>query len=980
MAQAGFPFTGLQSEGAGMNYGAVVQGLNQLSLQLSQGTPTAILSSGTSSATANAALMQAAANSGYLSIAPQPGVYYFNSTIVLPSLCDVVIPSGVELRAVPVTPSVAGNNFRAFTNANFQSTYQSISSITPTFQTPYASGSLGTIATVVTSAAHPFTGLTRQFVYIRGDYNDMYNGIFEVNTVVNSTTFTIAMGQGSAGLAASYGDGPAMQMAPADAFINITGGGTINMDSPNTAIWTDRTAANAWGNPGPNYLDHCIAFNKVLKPRVEGIYIQKVRRYGVMLQTCVESIVRRVSFDTFADGVHHYGPQWDPLVEDVIGTTGDDGVIFQPIDGASFSQYQAEATGGNIYRPKVKRLNFRHTRNDGALMFYCSGGNAPTAISVNTIANNVPATISGTPVGTGGTFSGGSTYQLQVVALNTMTGQTIYAYTAQTAITIAASGSVTLTLPTAPGFLFSVYMGVGALTNFAKLSAAQNGSTDAKSLMGGQALTLTDLGGAGTPGSVTTGQLFTFTGTPPAAGNAVIFTAAQAGVIPGKTYYVLPWGLSSTTMLISTLPRGAPLSGVTTGSALTLTGKWDVGYQFRGNISIEDVATQEGLGGGIAVGSTSYVPFGCAIDNISAKNISGISFRMASGDQSTMATVGSVVVENASNDLYNGSNMGSNFDAIIGVYTFRAANFLNVNNNTFCSPAAQSNIGQLLFDSCLFRNADSQGVLKLINGNVNTLNRITFRDCVFGAGVQGIAGGTFANTPLLEIIGGRAESAHGAMLTLNGGSQSMNVLIRDFDNANQIFNILTPYSGTLKLNVMGLGNSASIFSNFTISGATITMQNPDGTCPVDITKLSASASGQIARHFVGTANFVPNNVMAVNNGAGWQVLGGAKQTITAAGSMTPDFSAGNLITISTLGAGPTAYTINNPSNMPTVIGETAQFTFADGGGAGNTVSWGTNYVFPTAFTVTGIGSTKKSTAVFRFDGTNLIAIGANSWA
>jgi hypothetical protein len=56
--------------------------------------------------------------------------------------------------------------------------------------------------------------------------------------------------------------------------------------------------------------------------------------------------------------------------------------------------------------------------------------------------------------------------------------------------------------------------------------------------------------------------------------------------------------------------------------------------------------------------------------------------------------------------------------------------------------------------------------------------------------------------------------------------------------------------GTIALYVTGMTYAGTIFVGY---AGTLTMYNPDGSCPVDITKLSRAGAGQIAKHNGGTA-------------------------------------------------------------------------------------------------------------------------------
>lgn len=99
------------------------------------------------------------------------------------------------------------------------------------------------------------------------------------------------------------------------------------------------------------------------------------------------------------------------------------------------------------------------------------------------------------------------------------------------------------------------------------------------------------------------------------------------------------------------------------------------------------------------------------------------------------------------------------------------------------------------------------------------------------------------------------------------------------------------------------------------------------------------------------------------------------QSVAYAAAITPDFNSGTLVVVGALTG---AITVNNPSNVP-AEGLLVAFSFTEDGSGGSGVSWGTNYIFPTAWSNTGNTASKKSRALFISDGTKLVAIGANSW-
>ena len=110
--------------------------------------------------------------------------------------------------------------------------------------------------------------------------------------------------------------------------------------------------------------------------------------------------------------------------------------------------------------------------------------------------------------------------------------------------------------------------------------------------------------------------------------------------------------------------------------------------------------------------------------------------------------------------------------------------------------------------------------------------------------------------------------------------------------------------------------------------------------------------------------------MTVNN-----TIESTVQAPVFAASYTPDLGLGCTITVGTLTAG---ITVNNFTNVPRK-GTIVKVYFTQDGTGGWGVTWGTNYIFPTAWSNTGNTAGKKSSVTFQSDGTVLVAQGANSW-
>lgn len=158
--------------------------------------------------------------------------------------------------------------------------------------------------------------------------------------------------------------------AAADANITIEGSRGATFDAQYSAAGF----ANA-GSPQ----DNPMVFRRVLNLVVDGV---TVRDGGVghcpSIQDCEFPIVRNMHMDgpNAGDGPHVFGRTTNPLIENLSGTSADDGAVFQPIDGSLFTFLLYGSgldLGGDIFNPTARNIRLRHSGNSGACVFYPNG-------------------------------------------------------------------------------------------------------------------------------------------------------------------------------------------------------------------------------------------------------------------------------------------------------------------------------------------------------------------------------------------------------------------------------------------------------------------------------------------------------------------------------------------------------------------------------------------------------------------------------
>lgn len=308
-------------------------------------------------ASANVAVMQADLDAGRGVSLTNAGDYYVNAALVVPSGGSVHVGPGVRIIAVPPTPG--GTAFPICRNANFSATPVSISSITAV-----KFGVRNIRLTVVFDAAHLMAA--KGYVLIKGDATETVNGVWEIEAITNPTTLTITAGWPSPPTGYTFPTiTGTLTGVKVDADIHIGGGGVLDLNfHPGGFVM-----ANDWR-------DHAISLNNVLRPVVDGLRFNDVRKYCVMAGNVAHGVFRHIEGYHCSDGVHIYGPAWHPLIEHVSGAIGDDAAVFQTIDGPGYIQYQGPNSGGHFHGGTMRHIHPRWTDNSGSAVFYPSGGSS----------------------------------------------------------------------------------------------------------------------------------------------------------------------------------------------------------------------------------------------------------------------------------------------------------------------------------------------------------------------------------------------------------------------------------------------------------------------------------------------------------------------------------------------------------------------------------------------------------------------------
>lgn len=729
LANAGFIFTGTSP---GSKYVVNAAGTG---LQLLNQTTFAAESYGASagsSASINTSALQSALNNGGVVTLLTPGIYQFNSTLVVKSNTTFYIGPGVELRAVTGGP-LGSSTFTAVTNTNATST--------PIALTQIAAAAYSRELFLVTVAFSANHGISAGgYVQIKGDATQIYEGIWEVLTVPSATTVTFLMANTQGGIgnvpptiglgiasASQTVANPGVFNTAANVFVQgspvtITGtppGGFANNQiyyvipyglstttvelalSPFATTGIQVTSSSACtlspvlygaaadgrititggGKINCNFAaggfigqastrDMCMVWRRVLLLTVDGISTQDVYEMSCMSQDTMWPIFRNVHVDSSGDGCHVFGPSWNPIIENFTGTTGDDGVVFDCIAG---SAYLYAMLGSGFDR----------------------GGN--------------------------------------------------------------------------------IYNGV---IRHIRMRHDQNSAM------------------------------------------VVLYPETNSGAA-GATNAI---------------------------------------YQMRGQITIDDIgpvdvdATAAWYPAATFAIGNNYLPIGGYIDNILVRNMKG---RFYIDNSPGVITINKLVFEGAYADHnvpYNALNSIAN--CTIHELRFKdcdlAANYSG--SPVFLTVFSTATVDKLQFTDCTiastYYTGGSIAVLVSTSGSP-TVSTLTFQNCIFGSATIAMSGATFAGPITVNVLGCQTDTAAYDILQWNG-TQPLTINVRDLTSYAASAGVFNFYGspGTIALYATGMTYAGTIFVGY---AGTLTMYNPDGSCPVDITKLSRAGAGQIAKHNGGTA-------------------------------------------------------------------------------------------------------------------------------
>ena len=180
---------------------------------------------------------------------------------------------------------------------------------------------------------------------------------------------------------------------------------------------------------------------------------------------------------------------------------------------------------------------------------------------------------------------------------------------------------------------------------------------------------------------------------------------------------------------------------------------------------------------------------------------------------------------------------------------------------------ANAVIGALNFVGTQAGNPAATGTCYLLQtAGAPSVKEINFDNIRLSANGQALGPGSFTGTPIVNFKGGGGDG-YKVLIEQDNNTRSLDINIFGFKSTSPtvgMFNFYGANAGktaNVKLRVSGLVYSANVFANTT--GANFSVFNPDGSMPVDITKLARTAN-QTAVHNGGTtAGTIVNGSLAI---------------------------------------------------------------------------------------------------------------------
>jgi len=297
----------------------------------------------------------------------------------------------------------------------------------------------------------------------------------------------------------------------------------------------------------------------------------------------------------------------------------------------------------------------------------------------------------------------------------------------------------------------------------------------------------------------------------------------------------------------------------------TGNGNNSVIYRMRGQILIDGagIETPDGYNGqdfqgwdAVGIGN-GYVSVAGRIESLTVRNVYG-STRVNNDGGGVNLDIGTLTFDTLAGDLFYGDGCQidvnwANIDQLI-INGARHSPFSGGGLVTL--QGSNANIGSITFNGTQAGNPVATGTCYLLQTNgAPTVKEVNYNDIRLSANGQALGPGSFTGTPTLNFKGGGGEG-YKVLIEQDNNTRSLNINIFGFTSTAPsvgLFNFYGSDAGktaNVRLRVSGLIYTGNVFAN--MNGANFSVFNPDGSMPVDLTKLTRTQA-QMAAHNGATA-------------------------------------------------------------------------------------------------------------------------------
>lgn len=771
----------------------------------------------TAAAPANTTAIQAALNAGGLVQITTPGQYRWNSTLTIYDRTTLVLGAGVELVAIPSS----GPTFTGIQNSNANSTPITINTITAV-----AIGIMMARVTVTFASAHGL--VARNFVEIKGDGADVYNGVWEVETAPSATTLTFIMSLASGS-----------SSAPPDAAVSVASAGqtvaTPGVFATAKNAFFKGQAVTITGTPPTGFSNNTTYYviGTGLNATLSGVQITGTAgQFSCTAATLVVGMQVTIS-GTFG-GTGSITGYANPTTYIISATNGSTTFTLQTLASGAIVTTAGTPTG----------LTYTTASCQLADSPFASTGKQVSGSSACTI---VP-TIQGSP----------ANGYIQILGPGKLNMNYVGGGFSSSNSTLDHGIVLRRVLePVVDGLVIQDVRKYGVMMQDVQNPKARNLHFD------------TESDGVHIYGPAWNPLIENITGT--TGDDTAIFQP-----IDGSSYtqFMLGTGFDLGGNFYGGTMRNIRPRHIHNSGACVIypngnsggAGRTNQVYAMRGQILIDGGSTQDPVvsstwqGGNSVLVGGGYTTVAGTIDTLTIRNTQIPN--LYNGGGGALITINNMTWDGITNDQFNGTNASTNMDVMtVNNFVINGANIANISSNTLILlRSVNATINNLTFNNCVFTQLDTSGIFSLVGSNGGNLGVATYNNVTAVGGVKYMTegNGSYVGTPVFVFNGGYGQSGYAALVTATG-TQNLNVHIRDFKSVSPsvgVFNFYS-YSGTLNLWVTGLEYTGGLFAN--LSGSNNSIYNPDGSCPVDLSKIARTA-GCIAKSAAGNGTIVAGNL------------------------------------------------------------------------------------------------------------------------